>query len=110
ATIGQTPFVDRLPLVIAAPRPKTAPASVPAQRAPLPEPPEQLDPDADADFDELLAEARRLFDVAHPAATKMWERVAVAAARRGIELDAEAQAQLAEERAADALDREDMER
>jgi tetratricopeptide (TPR) repeat protein len=112
-TMQQTPLVAELPLVVA-PRPV-----VPAQRRGLAGPDalvvpvgpvDDVDLDADAAFDDLLAEARRLFDAAHPAATKMWERVAVAAERRGIELDLEAQAQLAEERAADALDRDDMER
>jgi tetratricopeptide (TPR) repeat protein len=111
ATIEQTPLVADLPLVVvprpaAPPQPAPGPA-LPIQREPLPEP---IDPDADTDFDDLLAEARRLFDVAHPGAMKMWERVAIAADRRGIALGLEARAQLAEERAADALDCEDMER
>ncbi|WP_194907553.1 tetratricopeptide repeat protein [Catenulispora rubra] len=108
ATINQTPLVAELPLVVV-PRPAPPPPqpASPIQREPLPE---LIDPDADIDFDDLLAEARRLFDVAHPAAMKMWERVAIVADRRGIALDLEAQAQLAEERAADALDCEDMER
>ena len=111
ATMDQTWLIAELPLVVP-PRPRTPPqplrqAAVPIQRTPIAEP---ADPDADTDFDDLLAEARRLFNVAHPGAMKMWERVAVAADRRGIELDLEAQAQLAEERAAEALEREDMER
>ncbi|WP_370380819.1 tetratricopeptide repeat protein [Catenulispora sp. GAS73] len=117
ATINQTPLVAELPLVVAprpaaSPRQESAPTpALPIQREPVPEPPsEPSDPDADIDFDDLLAEARRLFDVAHPAAIRMWERVAAVASRRGIALDLEAQAQLAEERAADALDCEDMER
>ena len=118
ATIDQTPLVAELPLVVV-PRPAAPPRqrepepetettpALPTQHDPVPEPD---DPDADTDFDDLLAEARRLFDVAHPGAIRMWERVAAAASRRGIALDLEAQAQLAEERAADALDCEDMER
>ena len=129
ATMKQTWLIAELPLVVP-PRPRTPPRqhqspAVPIQRTPVtgpagpagpatpaaPAPPtEPADPDADTDFDDLLAEARRLFDVAHPGAMKMWERVAVAADRRGIELDLEAQAQLAEERAAEALDRDDLER
>ncbi|ACU69221.1 conserved hypothetical protein [Catenulispora acidiphila DSM 44928] len=127
ATMDQTWLVAELPLIVSQrPRPQQfqkpeqaqqpgqahepdqAPlAAVPAQREPVAEPP---DPDADTDFYDLLAEARRLFNVAHPSAMKMWERVAIAADRRGIVLDLEAQAQLAEERAAEALDREDMDR
>ncbi|WP_370346338.1 hypothetical protein [Catenulispora sp. EB89] len=120
ATIGQTPLVAELPLVVVpVPRPAAPPqlpereseTAPPIQREPVPEPlPDLPDPDADTDFDDLLAEARRLFDVAHPGAIRMWERVASVASRRGIALDLEAQAQLAEERAADALDCEDMER
>lgn len=114
ATMEQSPLVTELALAVAArpmvPRQVAAPSAEvepPIQRAPIPEPP---DPDADTDFGDLLAEARRLFNVAHPSAMKMWERVAMAAERRGIRLDPEAQGQLAEERAADALDCEDMER
>jgi tetratricopeptide (TPR) repeat protein len=120
ATMKQTWLIAELPLAV--PPPRTPPQSgqsgqsglqpaVPIQRTPVTEPADQdADADTDTDFDDLLAEARRLFNVAHPGAMKMWERVAVAADRRGIELDLEAQAQLAEERAADALDRDDMER
>ncbi|MEY9889717.1 tetratricopeptide (TPR) repeat protein [Catenulispora sp. MAP5-51] len=129
AMMDQTWLVAELPLIVAprpavsvvsaasavpavsavseAPRHPPKPPALPTQREPVLE---SADPDADTDFDDLLAEARRLFDAAHPGATKMWERVAVAADRRGIELDLEAQGRLAEERAADALDREDMER
>ncbi len=111
ATMDQTWLVAELPLAVAprqpAPKQPVQVPAVPTQRQPMTE---AVDPDADTSFDDLLAEARRLFDVAHPGAVKMWERVAIAAARRGIELDLEAQAQLAEERAADALDREDMDR
>ncbi|MEY9926894.1 tetratricopeptide (TPR) repeat protein [Catenulispora sp. GP43] len=120
ATMDQTWLVAELPLVVAA-RPRVPearretpePPALPIQResaAETAEPADLADPDTDTDFDDLLAEARRLFDVAHPGAMKMWERVAVAADRRGIELDLEAQGRLAEERAADALDREDMDR
>ena len=104
ATIAQTALVAELPLVVI---PRQTPPAPHIRHEPVPEP---IDPDADTDFDDLLAEARRLFDVAHPGAIRMWERVAAAASRRGIALDLEAQAQLAEERAADALDCEDMER
>ena len=112
ATLAQTPLIEKLTLTVPLPRPTVPPRLMPhlvlpTQRGPVTEPP---DPDADVDFDELLAEARRLFNVAHPGAMKMWERVAMAAERRGIELDPEARAQLAEERAADALEREDLER
>lgn len=118
ATLGQPQLVAELPLTVAS-QASLARRVVPAQRPPIaeqadaapgPDPDLNPDPDADIAFDDLLAEARRLFDVAHPGATKLWERVATAAARRGIELDLEARAQLAEERAADALDRDDLER
>lgn len=109
ATMKQTWLIAELPLVVP-PRPRVPPVrrpAVPLRRTPVAEPADQ---DADTAFDDLLAEARRLFNVAHPGAMKMWERVAVAADRRGIELDLEARAQLAEERAAEALDRDDLER
>ncbi|GAA1950885.1 tetratricopeptide repeat protein [Catenulispora subtropica] len=114
--LAQTPLVDRLPLgvrsaslkpsaaVLIPARAAAAPAAVP------PGPAVAADPDQDTDFDELLAEARHMFRVAHPGATKVWERLAALADRLGIDLDPEAQGQLAEERAAEALDNEDLAR
>ena len=122
--LAQTPLVDRLPLGVRSDIPGSGPASVPVPAATVVEPEEEAtahqnpdqagdpdgDQDQDTDFGELLAQARRLFQSAHPGATKVWERLAALAERRGIELDPEARGQLAEERAAEALDSGDLTR
>jgi hypothetical protein len=124
--LEQTPLVDRLPLGVRSAPLRPPPVVIPAQavspaqaviltqtdvRSATPSPDrEREQEDQDTDFDELLAEARHMFQVAHPSATKVWERLAVLAARLGVELDLETQGQLAEERAAEALDSEDLDR
>lgn len=123
AVLAQQPLVDRLPLGVRSASLKPSPAVlIPAQGsypgafqaadpAPVAAPtPPEADDDQDTDFDALLAEARRMFQCAHPGATKVWERLAALAERRGIDLDLETRGQLAEERAAEALDEEDLTR
>ncbi|MFL6116508.1 MAG: hypothetical protein ACJ786_34900 [Catenulispora sp.] len=127
-TLAQAPLVDRLPLGVRSASVKPSPPIlIPAQGRRATEwestetgstelgstelgGPERDSPDQDdeIDFEELLAEARALFQVAHPGATKVWERLAALAEHRGIELDPETRGQLAEERAAEALEAEDL--
>ncbi|NUR31730.1 MAG: tetratricopeptide repeat protein, partial [Catenulispora sp.] len=112
--LEQQPLVGRLPLGVrsASLKPPSA-VVIPARGAAAatampPSAGGSDDLDQDADFDALLAEARHMFHVAHPGATKVWERLATLAERLGVELDPETQGQLAEERAAEALDDDDL--
>ncbi|OLE25891.1 MAG: hypothetical protein AUG49_09465 [Catenulispora sp. 13_1_20CM_3_70_7] len=112
-TLAQTPLVDRLALGVRSASVKPSPPILIPARGVRAKEVDSMEVDStalddDIDFQDLLAEARALFQVAHPGATKVWERLAALAERRGIELDPETRGQLAEERAAEALEAEDL--
>ncbi|MEU4096217.1 tetratricopeptide repeat protein [Streptomyces sp. NPDC026673] len=97
--LAAEPLADRLPLGVRAhrrldtpvrPRPAPAAEAAAAERA--------------EDVSALLAEARRLSGIQHPSAGDAWAAAGRAAERTGAELDARAQAEIADHAGIDAFE------